>query len=217
MDIKAKGIRKLGLGAIAALVTFSSPMAYADDLEVFINPGLASVTPNLIFVLDLSGSMNQTPDGSSPSTGDPSRLDIMKNAINTILNDPNLPDIKVGFTSFRDHDASGIKFPAALYNSDASLIDSSIPAGMEVKDVIDRMVQVSSASQETPTVPAMLEVARYLRGEVPLYGKNDSFGSWNTGSNRYNDGWRAAHPCEHDRWYDVCAFVAPDWLDQYLL
>jgi type IV pilus assembly protein PilY1 len=194
MDIKAKGFKKLGLGALAALVTFSSPLAYADDLEVFINPGLASVTPNLIFVLDLSASMNKTPAGTTPSAGDPSRLDIMKNAISTILSDPNLPDIKVGFTSYRDYSGSGIKFPAALYNSDASLIDSSIPAGMQVKDVIDRMVQVSVASQETPTVPAMYEVARYLRGEVPYFGTSDSFGSWNVGANRYYDGWRAAHP-----------------------
>ena len=193
MDIKAKA-SKLIIGALAALVTFSSPMAYADDLEVFINPGLASVTPNLIFVLDLSASMNLTPAGTTPSAGDPSRLDIMRNAITSILNDASLPDIKIGFTSFRDYSGSGIKFPAALYNSDANLIDSSIPAGMEVKDVIDRMVQVSAASQETPTVPAMMEVAKYLRGEVPIYGKSDNFGSWNVGNNRYYDGWRAAHP-----------------------
>lgn len=193
MDIKAKGM-KLGLGALAALVTFSSPMAYGDDLEVFINPGLASVTPNLIFILDLSDSMNQTPTGNAPSAGDPSRLEIMQNAISSILSDPGLPDINVGFTSFRDYAGSGIKFPASLYNSDANLIDGSIPAGMEVRQVIDRMVQVSSASQETPTVPALLEVATYLRGEVPIYGKSDSFGSWNTGDNRYYDGWRAAHP-----------------------
>lgn len=194
MDIKAKGIKKLGLGAFAALVTFVSPMAQADDLEVFINPGLASVTPNLIFVLDLSGSMNKTPENQDPSAGDPSRLDIMKNAIQSILTDPNLPDINVGYTSFRDHSGSGIKFPATLHSSDASLIDNTIPAGMQVKDVIDRMVQVASASQKTPTVPSLLEVATYLRGEVPIYGKTDNFGSWDTGNNRYNDGWRAAHP-----------------------
>ena len=193
MDIKTKGI-KLGLGALAALVTFSSPMAYADDLEVFINPGLASVTPNLIFVLDLSASMNKTPAGTAPSFGIPSRLEIMQDAIGTILADPSLPDINVGFTSFRDYHGSGIKFPAALYNSDANLIDSSIPSGMEVREVIDRMVQVSAASQETPTVPALMEVAKYLRGERPIYGLNESFGSWNTGANRYYDGWRAAHP-----------------------
>jgi type IV pilus assembly protein PilY1 len=193
MDIKAKGI-KLGIGALVAFVTFMSPKTYADDLEVFINPGLASVTPNLIFVLDLSDSMNKTPVGGTADGANPSRLTIMKNAVSAILNDPNLPDINVGFTSFRDYDASGIKFPAALYNSDASLIDPSIPAGMQVKDVIDRMIQVSSASQETPTVEAMYEVARYLRGEVPYRGKSDSFGSWNVGANRYYDGWRAAHP-----------------------
>ncbi|MGI9219792.1 MAG: hypothetical protein ACR2QS_01990, partial [Woeseiaceae bacterium] len=193
MDIKRTGF-KLGIGALAAFVTFMSPKTYADDLEVFINPGLADVTPNLIFVLDLSASMNKTPAGLTPSAGDPSRLDIMKNAITTILNDANLPDIKVGFTSFRDYDGSGIKFPAALHNSDASLIDSTIPAGMQVKDVVDRMVQVSSASQETPTVEALYEVARYIRGEVPQFGKNENFGSWNVGANRYYDGWRAAHP-----------------------
>ncbi|MGI9200421.1 MAG: pilus assembly protein [Woeseiaceae bacterium] len=118
----------------------------------------------------------------------------MKSAVTTILNDANLPDIKVGFTSFRDYDGSGIKFPAALHNSEASLIDSSIPAGMQVKDVVDRMVQVTAASQETPTVEAMYEVARYLRGEVPYFGKSQTFGSWNVGANRYNDQWLAAHP-----------------------
>ncbi|MGI9201743.1 MAG: vWA domain-containing protein, partial [Woeseiaceae bacterium] len=113
MDIKRKGF-KLGIGTLAALLTFAAPSTYADDLEVFINPGLADVTPNLIFMLDLSASMNKTPEGLTPSAGDPSRLDIMKSAVTTILNDANLPDIKVGFTSFRDYDGSGIKFPAAL-------------------------------------------------------------------------------------------------------
>jgi hypothetical protein len=193
MDIKRKGF-KLGIGTLAALLTFAAPSTYADDLEVFINPGLADVTPNLIFMLDLSASMNKTPQGLDPSAGDPSRLDIMKSAVTTILNDANLPDIKVGFTSFRDYDGSGIKFPAALHNSDASLIDSSIPAGMLVKDVVDRMVQVSSASQETPTVEALYEVARYLRGEVPYFGKSQTFGSWNVGDNRYYDQWKSAHP-----------------------
>lgn len=203
MKIRDHGM-KLAYGVLASLVTFLPAVAHGDDLEVFINPGLASVTPNLVFVLDLSESMNQTPTGLTPGSSTPSRLEILKDAVNDILNDPGLPAINVGFTYFRNYSGSGIKFPASKFDSDASMIDSAIPAGMEVRNVINNMVQAADASEETPTVSSLYEVARYLRGERPLFGLSDKFGTWNTNSNEYTggsggmpDGWRAANPASY--------------------
>lgn len=205
--MKSKHIPKNLLQAVlAALATMlvAMPAAHADDLEVFINPGLQNITPNLVFVLDLSGSMDQAPDGSSPTSINPSRLEILKQAVTDILADPNLPDINVGFTYFRDYEGSGIKFPASKFDSDASTIDAGIPVGMQVADVVQSMVAAANASQETPTVDALYEVARYLRGETPLFGVKDTFGTWNTSSNEYTggsggmpDGWRAANPVSY--------------------
>lgn len=191
-------------GVLAAIGSLAMSTTHADDLEVFINPGLDTVVPNLIFVLDLSNSMNQTPTGGVASMGNPARLDILTQAVGQILSDPNLPEINVGFTYFRDYEGSGIKFPASKFDSDANTIDPNIPAGTEVREVIEFMVNAANASQETPTVDALYEVARYLRGEVPLYGLRDNFGTWNTGSNQYTggsggmpDGWRAANPASY--------------------
>lgn len=47
----------------ALLSSVSLPLK-ADDTEVYINPNTTPTTPNIMLVLDLSGSMGRKPDGS---------------------------------------------------------------------------------------------------------------------------------------------------------
>ncbi len=196
MNIQRTGLRYLTTIVTAALV-FASGSSNAEDIEVFVAPNLTGVTPNLVFTIDLSASMNRAPDGTVST---PTRLDILKQAMINVLNDPELPDVNVGFTYFRGTEGSGIKWPAAPLNSDASLIDPSIPAGTTVREVLIGMLNATTASGITSTVESMYEIARYIRGWKPYFGVNDSFGTWDPGLMTYTggsggmpDGYRAAN------------------------
>lgn len=190
-------VRRHLLALATAAIVVASGSSRADDIEVFVAPNLTGVTPNLVFAIDLSASMNKAPDGTNTV---PSRLDIMKQAMVSVMNNPQLPEVNVGFTYFRGNHGSGIKFPAAALDSDASTIDPAIPPGTTVRDVLTGMLQATTAGGITPTVESMYEIARYVRGQRPYFGLNDNFGSWNTTSMQYTggsggmpDGYRAAN------------------------
>ena len=80
-------------GAAALLMTFTSGLATADDTEVFF--GRNSAQPNVLFILDVSGSMSNT-DGTSIT-----RLDRLKSAMDQLLTTTN--DINVGLISYSGH------------------------------------------------------------------------------------------------------------------
>lgn len=185
---------------LASLLFVST--ANADDTEVYVNPAAAPLVPNIMFVLDLSASMNKKPDGTNPGAGEDSRLEILKQAINDVL-DSDLPDVNVGLSTFTKDRASGIKWPALGKDEDASTYDPNIPVGTTVSEVIKYIVDDAVGTGFTPTVDQLYEVTRYFRGMTPDAPSNHSFGTWNNGANAYRGGssspagWRAVNPIAH--------------------
>lgn len=165
-----------------ALLSVGALPVQADDTEVYINPSTTPVTPNILFVLDLSGSMGWAPDGDTNlAPGELSRLDILKNSINQLLTNPDLPDINIGLTTFSGNSADGIQWPALGVNEPASTYDANIPNGQTVGETIDLMVEASNDGGSTPTVNALFEAARYYRGEGVNSGGTGGFGAWQSG------------------------------------
>lgn len=100
------------LGALcASSICMSS--AFADDTEVFfgqVDPNL-DIFPNVMFVLDTSGSMNVT-DGSSTS-----RLERMKEALDIILD--NTTNVNVGLMRFNGTEGGGaVLFPVTAIDQE---------------------------------------------------------------------------------------------------
>ena len=93
------------IGAVCAS-TLSLSTAFADDTEVFfgqVDPDL-DIFPNVLFVLDTSGSMNSTDNTSS------TRLERMKDALDTILD--NTTNVNVGIMRFNGSQGGGaVLFP----------------------------------------------------------------------------------------------------------
>jgi len=113
----------------------------ADDTEVFYSVNVSK--PNLLFVLDNSGSMNWDLAGHSPNDNDftpPSRLEVLQNAVQTVLQ--KAPDnVNIGLMRFgpqlnkkiwdgeriwewwtkkegyRTHSVSGVAFPLTDINA----------------------------------------------------------------------------------------------------
>ena len=177
-----------------ALAVVGSCLVKADDTEVFVNNTQTNVTPNLMFLLDLSGSMEFTPGGFPTRGVEQSRLEILQNSVTSLLSDPNLPELNIGLATFQNDSGGTLLFPIAPMDADANSIDPDIASGTPVKDVVISLVNNAVAGGATPTVDQMHEVALYLRGEKPLLGSAD-FGTWDQGQQNYSGGnYRSSHP-----------------------
>jgi type IV pilus assembly protein PilY1 len=119
------------LGTIAGLPV----QLNADDTEIYL--GNINVTtgvrPNVLFVLDTSGSMSDT-DGMSQD-----RLDRMKDALHTILDDAN--NINVGLMRFTDP-GGPILFPVSYIDEDVTVVEAAGGSGSDIN------VQINSSSDD---------------------------------------------------------------------
>ncbi len=128
------------------------------------------VQPNVLFVLDASGSMNWTDAGESGT-----RLERMKTALGLVLD--NISNVNVGLMRFSHSNSGGrIVYPVAPIEG----------ARADMNAIINSIV----AKHGTPTVGALYEAARYFRGEDVEFGLNRAA---DTGYNgvRYS---RVSHP-----------------------
>ena len=107
----------------------------ADDTEIYLgNINVSTgVRPNVLFILDTSGSMSTT-DGMSQD-----RLDRMKEALRLILDDAN--NINVGLMRFTDP-GGPILFPVSYIDEDVSVVMANGGSGADIN------VQINSSSDD---------------------------------------------------------------------
>lgn len=148
--------KKLNLLAISAFLISYPYICNADDGEVFFNDKLTPEKPNVLFLLDVSGSMAWAPyaDKSSSMKGEDSRIEILKQSLTEILNDTEVTDIRAGMMTFTTD----------TYNAN----NRKINIVEEIKDIDTNrqaLIQRTAALKAdggTPTVPALYEAARYI-------------------------------------------------------
>lgn len=181
-------------GAALGLALVTS--AQADDIEVY-TAGLGqSLNPNILFVLDMSGSMKRDVNGDqTSSSGLPSRISILKTAVEQLL-DQNANKINAGISVFRDR-PSGILWPVSPLNEYANSVDPAIPVddALRSKDVIMSLLNDQWVGSATATVGALAEAALYFRGGNVEVGGVDTTQTvhfkpnvWDTSTNRYDHG-----------------------------
>ena len=90
--------RKIFLLIVSSVLVFSTGIGRADDTEIYFSSASAAesvLRPNVLFILDTSGSMifNNTDSGQT-------RLDELKDAMETVLD--SLTDVNVGLMRFND-------------------------------------------------------------------------------------------------------------------
>ena len=153
--------------AVAALgisMLVGTPLS-ADDLEVF-TAGISSDTkPNILFVLDFSGSMNSDINGEDPAdTGLPSRISILREAVAAVLAD-SVDSANIGLGPMFSLKSGGVQWPIGPLDEDAHNIDPNIPPGTQTSaDVINSLLEFREVRRSTATVPAMAETGMYFRG-----------------------------------------------------
>ena len=119
------------LGALAGLPAHLE----ADDTEIYLGDQTLAdgVRPNVLFILDTSGSMSGT-DGQAKD-----RLDRMKEALHIVLDEAN--NINVGLMRFTDP-GGPILFPVSYIDEDVTIAEAGGGAGSDVN------VQVRSSADD---------------------------------------------------------------------
>jgi len=190
----------------ATSILASTVSTYADDTEVFYSVNVSK--PNLLFVLDNSGSMNSNLPG-----GTQSKLSVLQESVEQVLN--SAPDnVNIGLMRFgpglitnewntanegnRTHGVSGVAFPLTDLNAKARDIiptnDDVYGLGVfpseedQVRTYVSDVVDNWTASGGTPLVGALYEAALYFRGERMRYGYDSPSGGTGVG----------AHPSTYD-------------------
>lgn len=89
MNKRLSALHRLALSTVASALVLHSAISYADDTEIFFGGAAIddSVRPNVLFILDNSGSMAwRTDSNSNPSGSQQSRMQILKDSFSTIIN-----------------------------------------------------------------------------------------------------------------------------------
>lgn len=155
--------------AAAAALSVTIP-ASADDIDIYSAATSNQLKPNIVFVLDYSGSMEDDVNGVNVGADSPnSKISILKSAVNNVLQS-NSGKINVGLGSLFQASASGVKWPVSDLAAEANTIDPAIPAGTTVADVITSQLSSVSVGNATATVNGLAEAAAYFRGDPVLHG-----------------------------------------------
>ena len=185
-------IQKYFLVVPVAFVVFltSVTQALAEDIEIY---NRTQTIPNVLFVIDRSGSMGDPIDPANP--GGLSRFEVVQSALNTILMQ-SYETLNIGYMDFSGDQASGVDFPVADVNMISKSIEPGVVSTTETySELISRVVTNSpNPGGATPIVEALYEAALYYRGDDVLLGKYEP-GTWNDTNSQYENGdSRAAGP-----------------------
>ncbi|WP_322002504.1 pilus assembly protein [Marinobacter alexandrii] len=135
-------LRKLSCSLISMFFSLATLHAAADDTEIFFTDTGGVVQPNILFILDKSGSM-----GTEVSNNE-SRLDVMQKVMSDLLD--TMTDVNVGAMYFGGNE--GGYFLSAV--KDIDLVRSSL------KTSINNL----SAGGNTPLAESTFEAMRYFQG-----------------------------------------------------
>jgi Tfp pilus tip-associated adhesin PilY1 len=137
--------------------------ALADDTEIYVPrdlPADQQVRPNILFILDSSGSMGSTVANSAvpPSKKNRTRNAVMQDVVNDLLNDLKAKeDVNVGFMRFDGSDGGYVLSPVKrLTTANAS----------SMQDVVNGI----PASGNTPMLETYYEAYRYMTGQNRVWG-----------------------------------------------
>ncbi|GMQ76261.1 MAG: hypothetical protein BMS9Abin01_1531 [Gammaproteobacteria bacterium] len=161
-----KRIRALSF-ALAALTGFAAGLPviiHADDTEIYVGNSAFSdnVVPNILLILDTSGSMRSFDGGTV------SRLDRVKTALTAILDE--VTNVNIGLARF--HDRGGpILFPVSDLNSDVADVESGI-----IPEVNRRLAgSANDAEEHNASGAVILDSGQLEMTETLAHGVEMSF------------------------------------------
>lgn len=174
--------KTINLIALSSLLTSYSYFCSADDGEIFFNDKLAPAKPNVIFLLDVSGSMAWYPyadNTRTPPKGVSSRMDILKSSLDKVLADESATTgIRAGIVKFSGSQGISTVVPVA-----------DIDNGNQ-RQTLRNKAQDLKAAGGTPTVQALYDVGQYIS---PNTGSKGPYHATKLGSSPILEGCQLSH------------------------
>lgn len=158
-------MNKLAIAISTCLYSsLSFQAAIADDTEIYVPKDLPAdqqVRPNIMFVLDSSGSMRS----EVANTGGQSRNQVMRSVVKNLIDELKAKeDVNVGIMRFRGSNGGYLlKESSRLTNANATAL----------KNTVDTV----PASGSTPMAETFYESYRYFSGQAPVWGAGHSVAS----------------------------------------
>lgn len=139
--------------SLTAIGLLSVPPAQADDTEIYVSSN-ASSTPNVVFVMDTSGSMagNVYSDGTLQGT----RLAVVRQAAIDVINSTS--NINIALMRFNNNQGGRLSTPMMSIDADGT------------RSVVSSVLNSYTANGYTPLTEAVYEAGAFLRGDNIKYG-----------------------------------------------
>ena len=121
-------LHRLALSTIASTMVLHSAVSHADDTEIFFGGAAIddSVRPNVLFVLDNSGSMQwRTTSNSNPSGSEKSRMQILKDSFASIISNAGAINAGIMVLNSRSNYDGRMVYPVTN-------IDTPLPTSAEL-------------------------------------------------------------------------------------
>ena len=215
------------LATIACASSLSLPVL-ADDIDVYTARLAAQKKPNILFVLDYSGSMNEDiNNGDASVSGEPTKIEVLRTAMENVLAN-NVGVIRAGIGSIYASSASGVRWPVSDLDADAHSVDPLIPIdAFSAREVMIKQLYRQGPGGSTRTVNALADAALYFRGGAVANGggvidRPDLHrpDTWNASRQRYAGGNRnaaieASYSPNPAYWRDVYEAGNYGWCDDY--
>ena len=157
--LNARTIRTALMSCISSSLIFGTSLSHADDTEIFFGgPSVESgVRPNVLFILDNSGSMAwSTEDSSAPNNnpaGEEARMTVLKNSFSTIINQAG--SINAGLMVLNPTSQLGgarMVYPVSYLEDSASSNPINSPLILVSGDDATQVVGATTAVIDSPTV-----------------------------------------------------------------
>jgi type IV pilus assembly protein PilY1 len=163
---------------MAAQVIPSTAFAVTDDTELFFNPYIQpAARPNILFILDTSGSMDECigkpgTHGDGNCTAEESRIGNMQGALSAVLADSKLQQrINAGFMHFDGKTSNHpIYYPVEPLDAAANTVATEGSATGTVAQRITALVNKLKPGGFTPIAPVLYEGIKYMKGDPVDYG-----------------------------------------------
>lgn len=151
MNKRLTAFHRLALSTISSLLVLHSAVSYADDTEIFFGGSAIddSVRPNVLFVLDNSGSMAWRLDSNSnPSGSQQSRMQVLKESFASIINNAGAINAGIMVLNSRSaYDNTRMVYPVTN-------IDAELPTSAQIVASTPR-IEVSGDDASQPVAPSV--------------------------------------------------------------
>lgn len=172
MNIKKQFKTKALASSTMLSMMIAGTSVQADDVEVYLQPPPDPISPNVLFILDESGSMSGT-DGQPTS-----RMEQLKEAMTDLLDDPDMANTRAGIMGYTTHSGNNGRLRIRVLSDFAELGDVGSSARISMKSAVATL----SPRSYTPSVKALEFAADWFNdgfnlGENPVgWDNNDDNG-----------------------------------------